>query len=121
MDILADSNAWLEGERHLYLTQSITIKQGLVSVSLSATIGETEYQAEDTEGNVIVTQSVDFIVRPEDLGGLTLTSGDKVERTVGSEVLEYEVWAPRGEDFFHYDTMRTSIRINTQLISEVDV
>jgi len=121
-DILAESNTWLEGQRHSYLTQSVTFKRGVGSVSILATIGETEYQVEDVNGNLLTSQSIDFIIRPEDIAIYNVPQkGDTIERIVGSKVLTYEVWTPTGVELFEFDTSRESIRIHTQLINEADL
>lgn len=118
VDMLADSNVWLEGQRHSYLSSEIEFRRGVESVSLSATIGKTDYQVEDFEGNLLTAQSIDFIVRPDDLGSLIPQQGDRITRNVGCDKLTYEVWTPTGEELFVYDTQRLSMRIHTQLISE---
>jgi len=118
-DLLADSNSWLEGERHKYLTQEITFRRGVESVSLSATILDTAFEVQDFEGNLLTHQGVNFIVRPEDLGESYIPqAGDTIERAIGCKVYTYEVWTPTGEDLFKVDTNRDSMTIHTHLIGE---
>jgi hypothetical protein len=117
-DMLADSNAWLEGQRHAHLSGLVTYKRGFDSVSISATIGKTDYDTQDSEGNLLSGQMVDFIVRPVDLGiFIEPKAGDKIQRVIGNITETYEVWTPSGQDLFSVDSYRLSMRIHTQLVS----
>lgn len=121
-DLLAQSSAWLEKQRHEHRTVPVTYVRGTASVALQATIGRTVFEQRDDYGVIEKTESRDFLVRSEDLaleGALTLPErGDEVrEADEGGKVFVYEVMAPGKEPHFRYsDPYRRTLRIHTKHI-----
>lgn len=126
-DLLAQSSAWLEKQRHEHRTVPVTYVRGTASVALQATIGRTVFEQRDLSagqagdyGVLEKVESRDFLVRAEDLvleGALTLPErGDEVrEKDEGGKVFVYEVMAPGKEPHFRYsDPYRRTLRIHTK-------
>lgn len=114
-DLLGKAAAWLAGQRHAHLTASVVYARGTDSVTLAATVGRTEFEAEDEYGRVVRTVSRDYLVRAQDLviGGETVLPepGDRI--TDGDAV--FEVMSPTGEPEWRWsDTIRKTLRIHTK-------
>jgi hypothetical protein len=120
-DLLANASAWLEQQRMLHLSRSVTYQRGAQSVPVLATIGKTAFEIDDGFGVLQRIESRDFLVLAADLvldGAATLPQrGDIVAETVGDSTLQYEVTAPGKEPCWRYsDPYRQTLRIHTKQI-----
>lgn len=124
-DLLAQSAAWLNEQRHRHLTQTVTYRRGDVAVQVQATVGRTVFRLEGQAGygGAMHYVSRDYLVRAADLvldeqqvppqrGDLVIELDDNgIQRT-------HEVMGPgQGEvDWRYADPARLSIRIHTKEI-----
>ena len=118
-DLLRQGSAWLDGQRHMHLTQTVLYQRGAESIELSATIGRTEFEQADEYGVLHRTESRDYIIRAADLvlAGETVLpkAGDQIRETDGALTHVYEVMAPGGEPPWRYsDPYRVALRIHTK-------
>jgi hypothetical protein len=118
-NLLDTGAAWLADQRHKHLTRTITYRRGAHSISLSATIGRTEFAADAGEPVIETWQSRDYLIRTADLILSTVTAlplrGDRIEETDGAVTHVYEVVAPGGQTPWRYaDDFRRELRIHTK-------
>ncbi len=120
IDLLGQGVTWLNGVRHAHMTRTVTYVRGVDSVSLSATIGKTEFEQVDESGMVQRIESRDYIIRAADLvlaSAVTLPrAGDLIRETDGAQTFVYEVMAPGGEPPWRYNGVhnRGTLRIHTK-------
>ena len=120
-DLLANAATWLAQQRTKHLSQPVLYRRDPDSVTVSATIGKTEFEIDDEFGVVQRIESRVFLVLTEDLilGGIVSLPqrGDIIEETVGTEALLYEVTAPGKEPCWRYsDLHRQTLRIHTKFV-----
>ena len=118
MNLLGEAAAWLERQRHEYLTTPVTYVRGADQVVLAATIGRTRFTSTDEYGRVLRHEARDFLVRAADL----VLGGVAVLPRAGDQLLEggkrYEVMAPAGEPEWGYaDVNRQTLRVHTRQIA----
>lgn len=122
-DVLEQGLSWLEDQRHVHMTRTVTYVRDTPGftyvVDLAATIGKTEFEQVDEFGIVHKTQSRDFLIRAIDLvidNAVTLPkAGDRIRETVGATTFVYEVMAPGSEPPWRYsDPYRKTLRIHTK-------
>ena len=121
-DLLEQGSAFLEDQRHRYMSRSVNYKRGTDGVDLQATVGKTVFEQADANGLIQRLEARDFLIRAEDLvlaGQTTLPrAGDQVRETQGSTTHVYEVMAPGGEPPFRYsDPFRRTLRVHTKHIA----
>lgn len=117
-DLMQSANVWLEGRREATLTGSITYIRGGTSLVLNSTMGETQYELEQSDGTMVERYTKDFIVLRADFFdtfGLPQI-GDEIRQDIGTIENRYEVHTPVGESAFSQDSYELSFRINTQEI-----
>jgi hypothetical protein len=123
-DLLAQGNAWLEDQRHRYLTLTVTYRRGDQSVQVQATIGRTIFRLDaPSDGFGVTTRYVsrDYLVRATDLvlnGEQTLPQrGDQIVEASGGGTV-HEVMGPGGgePDWRFSDPQRLTLRIHTKEI-----
>ena len=113
-DTIAAGAEWLAN----HLTQSagkpVVYSSGGVAVTLTATIGRSQFDAANQSGIVETWESRDFIIKA---GALPLGEPlrhDRITETDGSGTVVYEVSAPRGVPLWRFgDAYRKTIRIHT--------
>ncbi len=118
-DLLCQGAAWLDGQRHTHLTQTVRYQRGADSVELAATIGRTEFEQADEYGVLHRIEARDYIIRAADLvlGGETVLpkAGDRICETEQAAVHVYEVMAPGNEPPWRWsDPYRVALRIHTK-------
>lgn len=120
-DLLRSAATWLAGQLKSHASQSVTITRGgNVSDPVSASIGQTEHEIEDSISNVITrVRTRDFLIDAADYaptGSASLPeTGDKIRETQGGTTYVYEVLQP-GEGIPHWrymDDHRTKLRVHT--------
>lgn len=118
MNLLGDGDSWLTARRHESMSKAVTYSRGAQQVTVNATVGRSiEEELNQESGQVVETETRDFLFRAEDLvlGGATVTPlpGDKI--TEGAYV--YRVYAAGTDPPFRYaDQERTTIRVRTKQV-----
>lgn len=121
-DLLQSGAAWISGRLKTHASKTVTYVRGIDSVSLSATVGTTEFEIETEDGADLERwQSRDFLIAAADLvlAGKTVLpeKGDQIKETVGTNTHVYEVMAPGDVPHFRYsDPHRVRLRIHTKQI-----
>lgn len=120
-DLLANAATWLAQQRTKHLSQPVVYRRDALIVTVSATIGKTEFEVDDEFGVVQRIESRDFLILTSGLvldGNVTLPErGDIIEEQAGTQTLQYEVTAPGKEPCWRYsDLYRQTLRIHTKAI-----
>lgn len=113
--MLGNAIAWLERQRHTFLTTEVTYSRGEGSVTLLATVGKTLFKGEDQYGRLVYYTSRDYLVRSTDL----VIGESQVIPEVGDHITDgactYEVLAPNGEPHWRWsDVNQGTMRIHTK-------
>lgn len=122
-NLLAQGVAWLGGKRHTSMAGTITYVRGVDTVSLSATVGKTDFEQLDESGVVQRIESRDFLIRTADLVLAAVTTlpraGDLIRETEGPQTFVYEVMAPGDEPPWRYSGAqdRSTLRIHTKHVA----
>lgn len=120
MSLLESGMSWLEEQRREHMTRTVTYRRGSLSVELPATAGEHSYPVVDVDGIMMRVSIRDYLISAADLvlGGRTVEpqEGDRVEETLGSDTIIYEVLSPGGgEDAWRWsDQYRNTLRVHTK-------
>lgn len=122
-NMLADGLTWLSGQRHSYMASAVTYIRGVDSVSLSATVGRTQFAVDLGGGMSEVWESRDFIIRSEDLvigsSAVVPQAGDTIRQTVNETAKTFEVMAPSGHPPYRLgDPNGLSYRVHTKYIGD---
>jgi hypothetical protein len=122
-DLLLTGAKLLATVRGTSFSRTVTYSRGSDSVSLSAGIGQTAFDAETSHGTVETYHSRDFLVTAADLilDGDTVTPerGDQITDTdpETSEVATYEVLCVGGKPQWRYsDPYQITLRIHTKKV-----
>lgn len=103
-DRLARAAARLNVVRKAHMATSVVYSRAPNSVTVSATLGDTSYEATDLNGITVQTKMLDFIIATTDLildsVQVLPESGDEIRLVQGSDTLVFEV-LPIG-DTKHY-------------------
>lgn len=115
--MLGNAIAWLERQRHTFLTTEVIYSRGDESVTLLATVGKTLFRGEDQYGRLMYTHSRDYLLRATDL----VFGESQVIPELGDRITDgestYEVLAPNGEPHWRWsDPHQGTIRIHTKEI-----
>ena len=106
-DILQSGAVWLAGQLQSHAGQTVTYRRGAESVEITATVGQSEYMADDVAGFHGSFVSQDWIIPHSVLvlseEQITPRRGDTVERTVNGEVETYEVLPPSADSDVYRD------------------
>ena len=116
-DMLAIGSAWLAGQLKAAAGSTVTYRRGSDEAEVTATIGRSEFEAQSQGGVVENWESRDYLITYADLPYGEPQRGDVIVETVGGDLCEYEVSAPRGVPVFHPgDAYRSLVRIHTKQI-----
>lgn len=123
-DLLEQGAAFLDDQRHRYMSRAVVYRRGAEEKEVLATIGRTEFEQADEAGLIHRVESRDFLIRASDLdlgaGPIQPRAGDQVRETVGSvggQVLVYEVNAPGGQPPWRFsDPYRRVMRVHTKFV-----
>lgn len=116
-DMLAIGSAWLAGQLKAAAGSTVTYRRGSDEAEVTATIGRSEFEAQSQSGVVENWESRDYLITYADLPYGEPQRGDVIVETVGGDLCEYEVSAPRGVPVFHPgDAYRSLVRIHTKQI-----
>lgn len=114
-DLLGKSSDWLQAQRHTHLSETVEYHRGPLGQSIQATVGRGEFELADAGGVLLRQESIDFLVRTEDLGFVVPEAGDRIVR--GG--LAYIVTSFGGSPAWRFsDPGRKTLRIHTKLSGE---
>lgn len=121
-NMLAWGNEWLANQLKTNAAETVTYRRGAYSLAtLSATVSNVTFDLQDAEGFTFQWEGTDFQVLADDLiiSGINISpeQGDLIERTINSEVHQYEVQPAQGQSCFTVDSTRTRFRIHSKLRS----
>lgn len=122
-DLLQTAAAWLAGQLKEHVSQSVVYKRGAQSVTVTATIARTLFQADDGTGVIDRQEVRDFLIDVAELllGGAATTPrrGDTIEWTIGGTLCTFEVGlGDRADPAYEYaDAYRTKYRVHTRQLS----
>lgn len=118
-DLLQIGSDWLADQMKAHVGRSVTYRRGGDSVTVTATIGRTEFELDDEFGVLQKFESRDFLIPAADLVLNSVTvlpeRGDEIDETQGGTTYTYEVMAPGKEPHFRFsDPYRRTLRIHTK-------
>ena len=118
-DLLQVGSDWLADQMKSHAGRSVTYRRGGDSVTVTATIGRTEFELDDEFGVLRKIESRDFLISAADLVLNSVTvlpeRGDEIDETQGSVTYTYEVMAPGKEPHYRFsDPYRRTLRIHTK-------
>ena len=120
-DILAASNAWLDGMRRAHVSHYVSYTRGSVTTPCLATVTQTVFETQSEMGVIERWESRDFLVSAADLPFGDPVRGDLISETLNGVAVTFEVCAPRGAPLWKWtDTTRATARIHTKVLSEAD-
>jgi len=119
--MISDAAAYLNKVRKGFASQSVTYTRGAFTVTVSASVGKTNFLTDDGTGMQINYESRDFIIATADLilnGALTEPQrNDKIVQVLNGKTCTFEVVAPGSEkEWVYSDPSRATLRIHTKLI-----
>ena len=118
-NLLADGVANLHVHRKAHMSSPVVYSRGAASVTVSATVGRTVFEAEDDSGSITRVTVRDFILTAADLvldgSAAEPQAGDEIRETVGSTVFVHEVMPVPGEGVWRWsDPHRVALRVHTK-------
>jgi hypothetical protein len=114
-DLLQTGVEYLLGALSAHVSRTVTYKRGNTQVSLSATLGTSQWDQTNDDGGVYRVESRDYIISAATIsGGIGLPrSGDLIV----DEGITYEVLSPGGsQPYKNLDPFRKGLRIHTKKI-----
>lgn len=118
-DLLAAGSAWLTSQLNAAAGTTVTYRRGSDTAEITATIGRSEFEAQDQNGVIENWESRDFLIPAASLPFGEPLRGDVIVEVSGDLELEYEVAAPRGVPVFRYgDAFRSIVRVHTKQTSD---
>jgi hypothetical protein len=114
-DMLAAGAAWLTSQLNAAAGTTVTYRRGSDEAEITATIGRSDFEAQDQNGVIENWEARDYLVPTDQLPFGEPLRGDVIVETSGGVDLDYEVAAPRGVPVFRYgDAFRSIVRIHTK-------
>ncbi len=116
-DLLDTASAFLESQRKKHASRLVTYQRGAWSVTVSATLGKSEFEVDDGAGATIRVESRDYLIAATDL-----VLDDVVVLPVKGDLivdqeLTCEVLSPDGQSHWRYtDPYRRTLRIHTKQV-----
>lgn len=113
-DLLASGAAWLAGQLAAGASRSVRYQRGTNYGLVSATVGNSRFEAANASGVIESWESRDYVVKTGTLPFGEPLRHDKIIETIDGVDITYEVTSPRGVPVFHYgDAFRQTIRVHT--------
>jgi len=118
-NLLAQGMAFLHAQRAAHMSTDVVYVRGVDEITISAMLGQTEFEEIDSDGMVHRVTSRDFVVTAADLdlpdGDNVPRRGDQIRETAGAEVRTFEV-LPFGDNplWRWSDAHRVAMRIHTK-------
>ena len=98
-DLLQTGQVWLAQQLKAHVSRTVTYRRGIDEVTVQATLGESEFPRESSEGLTTEDRTQDFLILTSDLvfSAVTITPepGDEIELT---DVGTFEVTSPGGSE-----------------------
>lgn len=117
MDLLQNGASWLAGQLKAAAGSTVTYRRNGETVTLTATIGRSTFEATNQSGVIENWESRDYLIPAGDLPFGEPRRGDVLVEEIGGDVFEFEVSSPRGVPVHHYgDAFRQIVRIHTKAI-----
>lgn len=117
-DLLAAGAAWLTSQLNAAAGTTVTYRRGSDEAEITATIGRSDFEAQDQSGVMVNWEARDYLVPTDQLPFGEPVRGDVIVEGSGILAIEYEVVAPRGVPVFRYgDAFRSIVRIHTEQTS----
>lgn len=116
--MLADGIDWLNDVLDEHVALSVTYQRGIVSATVSATVGQTVFES-DSEYGVLKIESRDYLISADNLTTFgEPVRGDKIIETQGTNSVTHEVLDITGIPPFSYcDQSRKRLRVHTKRIT----
>lgn len=113
-DLMSSGAAWLAAQLKSAAGTTVTYRRGNDEAEVTATIGDSSFEAANQAGVVERWESRDFLVSAADLPFGDPERGDVIVENGNALAVEYEVATPRGVPPWHYgDAFRQIVRIHT--------
>lgn len=113
-DLLASGAAWLADQLAAGAAKSVRYYRGVDSGFVSATIGNSRFEAQGQSGVVEVWESRDYLIKSGTLPFGEPQRHDRIVEAIDGVDVTYEVTSPRGVPVFHYgDAFRQTVRVHT--------
>lgn len=118
-NLLASGVAALHVQRKAHMSSPVVYSRGAASVTISATVGRTAFEAEDDAGFVQRVVARDYIFDAADLvlegSPVEPQAGDEIRETAGSTVFVHELMPVPGEGAWRWsDPHRVAYRVHTK-------
>jgi len=112
-DMLQTGVEYLLGALSAHASRTVTYKRGNSQVSLSATLGTSQWDQTSDDGGVYRVESRDYIFALPEITGIGLPrSGDLIV----DEGITYEVLSPGTQPYKNLDPFRKGLRVHTKKI-----
>jgi len=112
--MMSDAENWLTDQLKEYAGVTITYSRGASSVSLTATIGSTEFESDDSAGVYVRFRSIDFLVKASDLIISEAVITPARNDTITYDGDTYEVLPPGGQQVYQPTPHVKQLRIHTK-------
>lgn len=121
-NLLRKGSAFLETQRQVFMTDDVTYRRGLQSVTVKATVGKSEFEVADESGFTVKAFVHDFLITAADLilGGSAIVPkiGDQISMARSGVTVTFEVLTlPNGECWRYSDPFGKTLRIHTRQVS----
>lgn len=119
-DLLATAASWVASQQKSHLSQTVIYVRGQLSVSVSATLGQSEEETFENGGTLVNSRSKDFIIDTADLildsATVLPKRGDIIKQTIDSVVHKFEVMTENANEppWRYTDDYQTRLRIHTK-------
>lgn len=112
--MLSSGAAWLAAQLKSAAGTTITYRRGGSEAELTATIGDSAFEAANQAGVVERWESRDYLITRDDLPFGDPERGDEIIEADGESEVVYEVVTPRGVPLWHFgDAFRQIVRVHT--------
>jgi hypothetical protein len=124
-NLLRKTALWVAAKTKAHAAESVVYWRETASVPISASIGETEQDVQDTDGFTVTNTSVDWLITAADLvlDDVTVLPeiGDLIKHTVGAKTFTYKVLPMDGDEkHWRYteEITKTMLRVHTKFVGE---
>lgn len=115
-DIIADAAGWLAQQRKAVMSQTVQWRRGGDTASVSATVGRTVFEIENTSGRVESITSRTFTINTSDLT-TTPQERDEIVETFNGVEIRNAVFSPGGTPAVVFaDSAKTAWKVYTKVI-----
>lgn len=120
-DLLQLASQFIAAQRTAFMAQAVTLRRGVATTPVNATIGKTVFQVDPGDGVITEWESRDYLITAADYqfsdAPASPTTGDQVLEADPAGAWIYELMAPAGEQLWRWsDRYRITIRIHTKYV-----